>query len=64
MTSENSFSSLNSRATTKSVEIFESGTYGLKVFERTNRRAAAEAWNVPQVRTSVNTLVTVRTCSL
>lgn len=41
---------LNSRETRSSVAIFDSGTYGLKAIERTNRRAAAETWNVPQVR--------------
>ena len=32
---------------------FSSGAYGLKVIERARRRAAASAWNVPQVCTAV-----------
>ncbi|KAM5539664.1 hypothetical protein V8D89_006773 [Ganoderma adspersum] len=40
---------LNFRETKSSVAIFDSGTYGLKVIERTNRRAAAETWYVPHI---------------
>nr|VWO94145.1 6-methylsalicylic acid synthase (6-MSAS) (EC (Arthrosporol biosynthesis cluster protein AOL_s00215g283) [Ganoderma boninense] len=36
-------------STKTSEAIFDGGSYGLKVIERTNRRAAAERWNVPHI---------------
>lgn len=37
--------------------VFSDGGYGLKVIERTHRRAAAEAWNAPQVCTAASLAV-------
>ena len=36
--------------TGKGIEVCDAGTYGLHLIARANRRAAAETWNVPQVR--------------
>ena len=43
---------LNSRTVLagKGVEVCDAGSYGLHLIARANRRAAAETWNVPQVR--------------
>ena len=49
-----SHSRLNSREARRSEVFFSSGSYGLKVIERTHRRAAAEVWNVPQVCTTTS----------
>ena len=50
-------SRLNSREARNSEVFFSGGGYGLKVIERTHRRAAAEAWNAPQVCTAAGLAV-------
>lgn len=60
---------LNSRTVLagKGIEVCDAGTYGLHLIARANRRAAAETWNVPQVRlprAPPRALTPVTDCSL